>query len=100
MKSIIGTDPFEKSEEDLIKEYNSEIYIPQIIFLGLDERKEGFVYKEHYKGQPYFAVDVTPTKSVTEAAEALIKDVEGKGWSFSKGRMNLSLPALDGKPSH
>lgn len=95
VKSIIGSNPFEKSEEDLIKEYNSETYIPQIIFLGLDEGKEGFVYKEHYKGQPYFAVDVTPTKSVTEAAEALIKDVEAKGWSFSKGRMNLSLPALD-----
>ncbi|KAH7135183.1 NUDIX hydrolase domain-like protein [Dendryphion nanum] len=95
VKPIIGNDPFGKTEEDLIKEYNSTLYVPQIIFLGLDERKEGFVYKEHYKGQPYFAVDVTPTKSVTEAAEALIKDFEAKGWSFFQGRMNTSLPASD-----
>lgn len=107
MQPIIGDDPFATSEEDLIREYNSHKYIPQIIFLGLDERglnekknwkngKEGFVYKEHYKGQPWFAVDVTPKESVTEAAEKLIKECEGKGLTFSKGRMNLALPAQEG----
>ncbi|PSN74766.1 hypothetical protein BS50DRAFT_511968 [Corynespora cassiicola Philippines] len=95
VKSIIGEDPFSKSEEDLIKEYNSETYIPQIVFLGLDERKEGFAYKEHYKGQPYFALDVTPKASVTEAAEKLIKDVQDKGLHFSKGRIHMSLPAQE-----
>jgi NAD+ diphosphatase len=95
VKPLIGDDPFATSEEDLIKEYNSQKYIPQIIFLGLDERKEGFVYKEHYKGQPHFALDVTPKESVTEAAEKLIKEMEGRGLSFSKGRMNLSLPAQE-----
>ncbi|KAF2276529.1 uncharacterized protein EI97DRAFT_398384 [Westerdykella ornata] len=95
VQPIIGEDPFATSEEDLIKEFNSQKYIPQIIFLGLDERKEGIVYKEHYKGQPYFALDVTPKASVTEAAEKLIKDLEGRGLSFSKGRMNLSLQAQE-----
>ncbi|KAF2647633.1 hypothetical protein K491DRAFT_699492 [Lophiostoma macrostomum CBS 122681] len=95
VQPIIGTDPFEKTEADVIKEYNSSTYVPQIVFLGLDERKEGFQYKDHYKGQPYFAVDVTPKESVTAAAEALIKDVEGRGLSFSKGRMHLSLPAQE-----
>lgn len=66
------------------------------MFLGLDERKEGFVYKEHYKGQPWFAVDVTPKESVKEAAEALIEKVKGQGLDFSKGRMHLSLPAEEG----
>lgn len=80
----------------MIKEYNSEVYVPQIVFLGLDERKEGFEYKGHYKGQPWFAVDVTPKQSVTEAAEQLIKDVEGRGLQFSKGRMHMSLPAQEG----
>lgn len=98
MKSIIGEDPFRDSEEELIKQYNSEQYLPQIIFLGLDERKgkEGFVYKEHYKGQPWFAVDVTPKKHVKEEAEKLIEGMKAKGLDFSKGRMNLSLPAQDG----
>jgi NAD+ diphosphatase len=98
---IIGEDPFQKTEEEIIKEYNSELYIPQIIFLGLDERKgkEGFVYKEHYKGQPWFAVDVTPQKSVKEEAEKLIKRKKGEGLDFSKGRMNLNLPPQDGMHS-
>jgi NAD+ diphosphatase len=99
IKPIIGEDPFHKTEEDLIKEYNSEIYNPQIIFLGLDERQKGdnvFGYKDRYKGQPYWALDITPQKSAKEAAEALIKEVEAKGLNFSKGRMNLSLPAQEG----
>ncbi|ORY19279.1 hypothetical protein BCR34DRAFT_209489 [Clohesyomyces aquaticus] len=95
VQPVIGTDPFEKSEEDVIKDYNSSTYVPQVIFLGLDESKEGLVYKEWYKGQPYFAVDVTPKDNVAKAAEELIKDVEGRGLSFSKGRMHLSLPAQE-----
>ncbi|KAF2496929.1 hypothetical protein BU16DRAFT_507644 [Lophium mytilinum] len=93
VQPLIGEDPFKKSEEDLIKEYNSSTYIPQLIFLGLDDRnKEGFVYKDHYKGAPYFALDVTPKESVTAAAESLISSLESKGLEFSKGRMHLSLP--------
>ncbi|KAF2246234.1 hypothetical protein BU26DRAFT_542129 [Trematosphaeria pertusa] len=95
VRPIIGDDPFEKTEEDLIKEYNSSQYVPQIVFLGLDEKHEGFVYKDWYKGQPWFAVDVTPTKSVTEAAEKLIAELTGRGLEFSKGRMHLSLPAQE-----
>jgi NAD+ diphosphatase len=99
VKSIIGDNPFEKSEQDVIAQYNSTLYIPQIIFLGLDERKkrEGdFVYKEHYKGQPWFAVDVTPKESVKEKAEELIEKKKNEGLEFSKGRMHLSLPAVEG----
>ncbi|KAF2646798.1 hypothetical protein P280DRAFT_503292 [Massarina eburnea CBS 473.64] len=95
VKSIIGDSPFGKSEEDVIKEYNSSLYIPQIVFLGLDERKEGFVYKDHYKGQPWFAVDVTPKSSVTDSAGKLIEGLKAKGLEFSKGRMHLSLPAQE-----
>ena len=93
---MIGNNPFERPEEDVIAQYNSSLYLPQIIFLGLDERKEGLVYKEHYKGQPWFAVDVTPTASVKEEAEKLVEKVKGEGLDFSKGRMHLSLPAEEG----
>lgn len=54
------------------------------------------MYKEHYKGQPWFAVDVTPTGSVKEAAEKLIEKFQGEGLDFSKGRLHLSLPAQEG----
>lgn len=97
VKEVIGDDPFERSEEDTIAQYNSSLYLPQIIFLGLDERIEGFVYKEHYKGQPWFAVDVTPKESVKQVAEQLVEKLRGEGLDFSKGRMNLSLPAEEGK---
>jgi NAD+ diphosphatase len=96
VKPVIGENPFDKSEDDVIAQYNSSLYIPQIIFLGLDERKEGFVYREHYKGQPWFAVDVTPRESVKDKAEELVKKMEGEGLEFSKGRMHLSLPAEEG----
>jgi NAD+ diphosphatase len=100
VKAIIGEDPFHRTEEDTIAQYNSSLYQPQIIFLGLDERNEGFDYKGRYKGQPWFAVDVTPKESVKEAAEKLIEKTKAEGLDFSKGRMNMSLPAEQGMLSN
>lgn len=97
VEPIIGKNIFNTTEEDVIAQYNSSLYIPQIVFLGLDERVQGFVYKEHYKGQPWFAVDVTPKESVKDEAEKLISSLQSKGLDFSKGRMHLSLPAEEGK---
>lgn len=96
MNSLLPVDLFERSEQQLISEFNSKTYTPQVIFLGLDEQvKDSLVYKEHYKGAPYFAIDVTPKATVTEAAESLIKSLEGQGLTFSKGRLNLSLEAKE-----
>jgi NAD+ diphosphatase len=96
VKAIIGDDPFHRTEEDTIAQYNSSLYQPQIIFLGLDDRTEGFDYKGRYKGQPWFAVDITPKESVKEAAEKLIEGLKAENLDFSKGRMNMSLPAEQG----
>lgn len=101
IKSITGEDPYSKPEADLINEFDSTKYTPQLVFLGLDERKEalekGLTWKEYYKGQPYFALDVTPKGSIKDAAEALIKaKTEGDDKSyFAQGRMHLSLPAQE-----
>jgi len=100
VRSVIGDDPFSRNEADTIAQYNSSLYLPQIIFLGLDDRTEGFVYKEHYKGQPWFAVDITPKGSVKEEAEKLVEKLKGEGLDFSKGRMNLNLPAKEGSSNH
>lgn len=103
----------------MIEEYNSSVTIPQMIFLGLDERrKEGtkttveqnvekqegensedegeLVWKDVYKGRPMFAVDVSPKGSIKETAETLIKEMEGRGLEFFPGRMPLGLPAPEG----
>ncbi|KAF1986531.1 hypothetical protein K402DRAFT_454188 [Aulographum hederae CBS 113979] len=93
LKPLLPSDPYAKSEAEVIKDYNSTTYIPQLVFLGLDERKDGVAYKQLYKGQPYFALDVTPKGNLKEKAEELIKGFEAKGWSFPEGRMHLSLPA-------
>ena len=80
----------------------SDIYtnfIPQMVFLGIDEKdSNGLEYqgKNKYKGAPYFAVDVTPKKSVKEEAEKLIKDLESKGMGFAQGRV-MDIEAKHGK---
>lgn len=96
VKSIVGEDPFRHTEDEQIAQYNSSLYIPQIVFLGLDERNEGFVYKDHYKGQPWFAVDITPKESVKDEAEKLVQKLKDEGLDFAKGRMHMSLEAQEG----
>ena len=102
LKSIIGDDPFSMNEKEMLQQYNSERYVPQMIFLGIDERdKEGLEYqsKNKYTGAPYFAVDVTPKKSVKEECEKLIKELEGKGMTFAQGRV-MDIDASHGKIEH
>lgn len=94
VKPLIGEDPYSKTETDHVEQYNSTTFIPQLVFLGIDERdKSGLAWKELYTGAPYFALDVTPThESIKEAATELIKNVEGRGWTFLEGRMLQSFP--------
>lgn len=101
VKPIIGEDPFELSEEELIEAYRSDENRPQMIFLGIDEKApQGLSYqakKNVYTGAPYFAVDVTPressssSSSVTDACTTLISRLQSeKGFLFGKGRiMNI-----------
>ncbi|KAI5364838.1 Putative NUDIX hydrolase domain, NADH pyrophosphatase-like, Zinc ribbon, NADH pyrophosphatase [Septoria linicola] len=97
VKSIIGEDPFELSEKDYVEAYSSDKYIPQMIFLGIDEKAtNGLEYqaKNLYKGAPYFAVDVTPRENVADACTALIERLKSEhGWEFGKGRIMDVEPA-------
>lgn len=98
MRELIGQNPFEKSEEQLIKEYNSSVTLPLVLFLGLDERrKDGF---EHgiYKGQAFFAVDVTPKGTVEKQASAVVEAMKKKGLQFIEGRVHMTLNAPEGIP--
>ncbi|KAF1813601.1 hypothetical protein P152DRAFT_456984 [Eremomyces bilateralis CBS 781.70] len=94
VKAILGGDPFVKSEAELLKEYNSTTYLPQVVFLGLDPRREdGIDHKGGYKGAPVFAIDITPKSTLKDAAEKLVQEFEGKGYSFPKDRVQMSFPA-------
>ena len=98
VRGLIGDDPYGKSEEALIAEYNSTSSIPQLVFLGLDERIEDGLQWNIYSGGPYFALDVTPKGSREEEAKSVIKAMQSKGFTFAEGRMHMSLPAAEGIP--
>lgn len=96
VRKLIGGNPFEKTEEELIKQYNSSITLPVVLFLGIDERKnEGF---EHgiYKGGPFFAIDVTPRGTVEKEASSVVEEMTKRGLQFIEGRMHMTLNAPEG----
>lgn len=76
-----------------MSEYNSSVTIPQLLFLGLDERTNSGFEWTIYHGSPYFALDVTPKGTITAAAQTLIKSMKSRGLQFVEGRMHMSLPA-------
>ncbi|KAI9847962.1 MAG: NADH pyrophosphatase [Sclerophora amabilis] len=95
VKPLIGANPYAKSEEQLIAEYDSTRIIPQLVFLGLDEKHAQGLEWNIYQGAPYFALDVTPKGSVENEANGVIAELQQRGLTFLEGRMHLSLPAQD-----
>jgi len=80
----------------MIKDYNSSITLPLVLFLGLDEKhKSGF---EHgiYTGTPFFAVDITPRGSVEKQANSVVEAMKAKGYTFLQGRTAMNLNAPEG----
>ncbi|KAI0443818.1 NUDIX hydrolase domain-like protein [Xylaria telfairii] len=90
---LTGAEPFKMTEAEQIKSFNSTVTQPIILFLGLDEKNKGFEYRE-YRGNPYFAIDVTPKGSIEEKAKSVIEAVKAKrGVSFIPGGRLLTLNA-------
>ncbi len=81
----------------MIKEYRSDVTLPLILFLGLDERiKDGFQHGL-YKGQPFFAVDITPKGTIEKEAQGVIEAMKAKGLTFLEGRSAMALDAPEGE---
>lgn len=100
VKPLVGEDLFALSEEDEIKQFDSKKSRALVVFLGIGEGEgETFESTEHgsVKGQPYFAVDVTPKGSIADTANALLKKEEDAGNSFQTNPRSLSLHAEAGK---
>lgn len=99
VKSLIGELSYSQAEDKLIESYNSSKQIPQLVFLGLDERitdsLDPFLYTS-YKGLPYFALDVTPKGSISKGCDEVISRMKDRGLIFLGGRMHLSLSAEEG----
>ncbi|GKZ29111.1 NADH pyrophosphatase [Aspergillus brasiliensis] len=98
IRKMVPETIYDKSEEDIIKEYDSRKTTASPIFLGLDETQtqDGLAWKI-YSGTPYFALDVTPRHSEEQQANsrAVISDLEAKGLTFLQGRTIMSFPASE-----
>lgn len=104
VKDFTGADPFEKTEDEMIKNFNSDEEKPLILLLGLDEGNklsapkagEAYEYKE-YKGRPYFAVDVSAKGKLAGEASKVIEAVKAKGFSFFQNQRHMGLAYGEGK---
>lgn len=96
IKDLIGDNPFDKTEEELIKQYNSSITLPLVLFLGLNEQqKDGFKHGI-YSGTPYFTVDITPKGTIEKAATSVVEAMKAKGLIYLQGRAAMTLNAEEG----
>ncbi|KAI1615202.1 NADH pyrophosphatase [Exophiala viscosa] len=93
IKSLVPTNPFEKTEKEIIEDFDSRIDTPQLIFLGIDEKvKDGFSFK-NFLGGPHWAIDITPKKTYEKKAKDLTEKFVADGLKFSEGMRAMSFPA-------
>ncbi|KAI9818355.1 MAG: NADH pyrophosphatase [Phylliscum demangeonii] len=97
VQSLIGDNPYSQTQAQVLAAYNSAVAVPQLVFLGIDEKREadGLRWKELYRGAPYFALDVTPKGAMAPRSEGVIAEMRARGLSFVEGRMHTTLPADD-----
>ncbi|ANB11844.1 NAD(+) diphosphatase [Sugiyamaella lignohabitans] len=81
VKNIVG-DPFSKPEKDQIKAWSSKrdaIGIGRVatVFLGIDESapEATHVNYKHFRGQAYFAVDVTPERVTDSGLKSSVEQL-------------------------
>ncbi|KAE8150095.1 NUDIX hydrolase domain-like protein [Aspergillus avenaceus] len=96
IRKLVPETIYDKSEEDIIKEYDSRNTIPQLVFLGLDEsrKQDGLAWKI-YTGAPCFALDVTPKGSEEQQSNSkdVISALEAQGLSFLHARVVMTFSA-------
>jgi len=103
VRALVGN-PFGAEVEEFLREYDSRVEIPTLVFLGINEGDrdgERFEFEGEggkYVGRPCFALDVTGEGSLggecRKVQEEAVKGVEGR--EFKKVRLDLSLDPLDG----
>lgn len=76
----------------MIKNFDSRVTNPQVVFLGLNEaEKENALEYDSYVGTPYFALDVTPQGAVEKEAKGVIAEMEARGLSFNTQRTIMTI---------
>lgn len=102
---MTGPSPFGKTEEEMIRDFNSEVTQPLVLFLGVSDKSQltsdssagvGPLQYKDYRGHPCFAVDVTPRGTLKSSASKVIAALEEKGLWFpetSPRQMVLNAPS-------
>ena len=101
VRALVGN-PFNTEVEEFLREYDSRVEIPTLVFLGINEGDgERFEFEGdggRYAGRPCFALDVTGEGSLggecRKVQEEAVKGREGR--EFKKVRLDLSLDPPDG----
>ncbi|KFA65986.1 hypothetical protein S40285_07182 [Stachybotrys chlorohalonatus IBT 40285] len=97
LKPLLGPEPFNLTEDELVAQFDSSLYRPLVIFLGMLEGGGGgsLETSQHgtIHGQPFFAVDVTPRPSNSEVASTFKKSHEEKGGTIQSNPRSMSLQA-------
>lgn len=99
VRRLVAPDFFDRSEEDMIKNFDSRKTNPNLIFLGLDEsNKENGMAWKIYTGTPFFALDVTPRGSEAQqsAAKDVVSALEEQGLSFFQTRVISTFTPEEG----
>lgn len=93
IKSLVPSNPFEKSEKETLEDFDSRVDTPQLVFLGVDESvKDGLNFR-HFCGAPHWAIDITPKPTYEKEANELNEKFLASGLKFSEGMRAMSFPA-------
>lgn len=102
MQKIIPSTCFDQSEEEMIREFDSRVTKPDLVFLGVDETSDAngddlFQWKI-YKGRPYFGLDVSEKGSDEQKANTrtLLEELKAKGVTPYLSRTHMTLPPDEG----
>lgn len=105
VQKLVPRTIFDKSEDEMIKEFDSRITKPDLVFLGVDEtvadsveNDEGLLEWKIYKGRPYFALDVSEKGNDEQKAEArtVVEELGARGIAPFASRLHLLQPPNDG----
>lgn len=105
IQRLVPPTVFDKSEEEMLKEFDSRITKPDLVFLGVDESAAASVQTGEellqwtiYKGRPYFALDVSEKGTDEQKAEAktVVEELATRGITPFATRQHLLQPPSDG----
>ncbi|CRG87395.1 hypothetical protein PISL3812_04412 [Talaromyces islandicus] len=102
VQKLVPSTCFDQSEEEAIREFDSRVTKPDLVFLGIDETSDAsgddLMQWKIYKGRPFFALDVSEKGSDEQKATSrtLLDELKAKGVTPYLSRTHMTLPPDEG----